>query len=69
MDTPRRRLSLTRAASRPQAGGGSPELAALLRARRVRRRELVLVEQYLAQIRTVASAQARMGARRTDGRP
>jgi hypothetical protein len=35
----------------------------------VRRRELVLVEQYLAQIRTVASAQARMGARRTDGRP
>jgi hypothetical protein len=69
MDTPQRRLSLTRARSRPQAGGGSPEMAALLRARRMRRRELVLVEQYLAQIRTVASAQARMGPRRAGGRP
>jgi hypothetical protein len=42
----------------------SPYLVALTSARRIRRRDVALVEQYLAQIRTVASAQAKMGARR-----
>jgi hypothetical protein len=42
--------------------------AALARARKVRRRDLAMVERYLAQVRLVASAQAKLDAQRPGDR-
>jgi hypothetical protein len=47
--------------------GRSTYLAALSTARRVRRRELAMVEHYLAHVRVIAAAQARWAARRPGG--
>jgi hypothetical protein len=69
MGRPGPRSADTEAAGRTPGERPSPYLTALASARRIRRRDLALVEQYLAQIRTVASQQARMAARRAVRKP
>jgi hypothetical protein len=63
MNRPGRVVSQPNRGTRPDEAGQSPYVSALASARKVRRRDLALVEQYLAQIRMVASAQARSDAR------